>query len=96
MRCMSGKAPSGIVTDQCRAMQKAIEKVMLNTRHRWCLWHIMKKIPEKLRSYEEYKKIKSAFKAAIYETITEEEFEDKWCSLLKEFELEENEWLSGL
>jgi len=48
LRCMYNKAPEGIVTDQCKAMQNVIECVFPNTRHRWGLWHIMKKIPEKL------------------------------------------------
>jgi len=45
---MGNKVLVGIVTDQCKAMQNAIEIVFPNTRHHWCLWHIMKKLPEKL------------------------------------------------
>ncbi|KAI5388572.1 hypothetical protein KIW84_074311 [Lathyrus oleraceus] len=59
-RCMLEKALLGIVTDQCKAMKNAIELVFPTTRHRWCLWHIMKKIPEKLSGYGEYKRIKWA------------------------------------
>ena len=77
LRCMLGKAPEGIITDQCKAMQNAIEVVFPTTRHRWCLWHIMKKIPEKLSRYGEYKRIKSAMKAVVYDTITSANFEDK-------------------
>ncbi|XP_022880776.1 protein FAR1-RELATED SEQUENCE 5-like [Olea europaea var. sylvestris] len=47
LECMHGEAPRGIITDQDRAMQNAIEIVFLKTKHRWCLWHIMKKLPEK-------------------------------------------------
>ncbi|RYR12536.1 hypothetical protein Ahy_B04g070041 isoform B [Arachis hypogaea] len=39
-----GKAPKGILTEQCASMQKAIKKCMPTTIHRWCIWHIMKKI----------------------------------------------------
>lgn len=46
LSCMSGIPPKGIITDQCKAMQRAIEIVFPGARHRWCLWHIMKKIPE--------------------------------------------------
>ncbi|RYR12534.1 hypothetical protein Ahy_B04g070041 isoform E [Arachis hypogaea] len=42
--CMGGKAPKGILTEQCASMQKAIKKCMPTTIHRWCIWHIMKKI----------------------------------------------------
>jgi hypothetical protein len=29
-------------------MKVAIEEVIPNTRHRFCLWHIFRKVPEKL------------------------------------------------
>jgi transposase-like protein len=48
LACMSDKAPIGIVTDQCGAICGAVSEVLPNTRHRLCLWHIMKKLPEKL------------------------------------------------
>jgi len=51
LRCMYDKPPEGIVTDQCKAMHNVIQRVFPNTRHRWCSWHIMKKIPEKLQGY---------------------------------------------
>ncbi|KAH9688918.1 protein FAR1-RELATED SEQUENCE [Citrus sinensis] len=51
LSCMSNSAPNGIITDQDRAMKVAIQNVFPNTRHRWCLWHIMKKVPEKLGGY---------------------------------------------
>ncbi|XP_073219702.1 protein FAR1-RELATED SEQUENCE 6-like [Cicer arietinum] len=88
LRCMLGKAPLGIVTDQCKAMKNAIELVFPTIRHRWCLWHIMKKIPEKLGQYSEYKKIKFALKKAVYDTVTKEAFQEKWCSFIKKFELQ--------
>ena len=62
VRCMSGNLPSGLLTDQCRAIQKAIEIVLPNIHHRWCLWHIMRKIPNKLKGYVVYKRIKCAMK----------------------------------
>lgn len=96
LRCMLGKAPVGIVTDQCKAVQNAIELVFPTTRHRWCLWHIMKKIPEKLNEYSEYKRIKSAMEGAVYDTHTTTGFEEKWCSFIDKFMLQQNDWLSGL
>ncbi|XP_042973095.1 protein FAR-RED IMPAIRED RESPONSE 1-like [Carya illinoinensis] len=49
--CMDGISPKAIITDQDRAMKNAIALVFLETRHRFCLWHILKKVPEKLGSY---------------------------------------------
>ncbi|KAI5398763.1 hypothetical protein KIW84_064225 [Lathyrus oleraceus] len=96
LRCMLEKAPLGIVTDQCKAMKNAIELVFPTTRHRWCLWHIMKKNPEKLSGYGEYKRIKYAMKEAVYDTFTTTSFEKKWCSFIEKFDLQENDWLGGL
>ncbi|XP_035551012.1 protein FAR1-RELATED SEQUENCE 5-like [Juglans regia] len=53
--CMDGKAPNTIITDQYRVMKNAIAIVFPNTRHRYCLWHILRKVPEKLGSYNQYK-----------------------------------------
>ncbi|KAF8364660.1 hypothetical protein HHK36_033340 [Tetracentron sinense] len=37
---MSGHPPNAIITDQCKAMQRAIAVVFPKARHRLCLWHI--------------------------------------------------------
>jgi len=65
---MYHKAPQGIVTYQCQAMKNAITIVFPQTRHRWCLWHIMKKISEKLQGYAQYKDMKRTMKVVVYES----------------------------
>ncbi|KAH9723117.1 protein FAR1-RELATED SEQUENCE [Citrus sinensis] len=57
LSCMSDSPPLGIITDQDRDMQKAIENVFPITRHRWCLWHIMKKVPKKLGAFKEHEEM---------------------------------------
>ena len=96
LRCMSGNPPKGIVTDQCISIQNAIRVVFPATRHRWCLWRIMKKILEKLNSMADYKILQNSIKSVIYDTVTEAEFEDQWNHFIKEFNLQDNQWLSGL
>ncbi|KAF5468439.1 hypothetical protein F2P56_012589 [Juglans regia] len=54
LECMNGRAPAAIITDQDRAMKNAIQIVFPNARHRYCLWHIMRKLPEKLGSHSAY------------------------------------------
>lgn len=40
--------PSCFVTDQDPAMKTAITQVYSNARHRYCMWHIMTKVGEKV------------------------------------------------
>jgi len=96
LRCMSNKAPHGIVTNQCQAMKNVISIVFPNTCHRWCLWHIMKKIPEKLSGYTEYNAIKKSMKVVLYKSKHVEEFESEWANFISTFELSGNEWLGSL
>ncbi|XP_076915284.1 protein FAR1-RELATED SEQUENCE 5-like [Bidens hawaiensis] len=42
-----GSAPKVVVTDQDPTMKQAIASVFPNTRHRLCMWHIMKKVADK-------------------------------------------------
>jgi len=65
LRCMGNRAPNGIITYQCKAMKNVIDVVFPNTRHHWCLWHIMKKVPEKFGALTMYKTIKHALKQLV-------------------------------
>ncbi|XP_017407279.1 protein FAR1-RELATED SEQUENCE 5-like [Vigna angularis] len=96
LRCMSNRPPQGIITDQCKAMKKAIELVFPNTRHRWCLWHIMKKIPEKLQGYAAYKDIKRQLKQVVYNYDSFDGFAYGWERMITTFSLHTNYWLSSL
>ncbi|GMP48892.1 hypothetical protein CsSME_00016081 [Camellia sinensis var. sinensis] len=96
LSCMSDAPPKAIITDQCRAMQNAIEIVFPKAQHRWCLWHIMKKIPEKLRGYSQYEHIKLALENAVYDSFTKAEFDKEWQAMISKFNLYDNEWLGAL
>jgi transposase-like protein len=48
LKCMNYRAPSAILTDQARAMKNVIAIVFPRTRHKYCLWHIIRKFPESL------------------------------------------------
>ncbi|XP_058207248.1 protein FAR1-RELATED SEQUENCE 6-like isoform X1 [Rhododendron vialii] len=96
MTCMWGCAPKAIITHQCMAMKSAVEEVFPNTRHRWCILHILKNVPEKLGAYEAYKSISSCLHNAVYDSLTIEEFEDAWDAFITKYELQSDEWLQGL
>ncbi|KAF5475046.1 hypothetical protein F2P56_006893 [Juglans regia] len=97
LECMDGRAPKAIITDQDRAMKAAIALVFPGTRHRYCLWHIMRKLPEKLGSHAAFNSgLKIAIQNALYDSQTCGEFEEKWGQFIHKYDLGENAWLQGL
>jgi hypothetical protein len=93
---MNDKAPSTIITDQNRAMKNAIAIVFVEkTRHKYCSWHITRKLPEKYAAHAQFNGIKSAFNVCLYDSQSCDEFEENWKSLLETYKLQENAWLMG-
>ncbi|XP_042983254.1 protein FAR1-RELATED SEQUENCE 5-like [Carya illinoinensis] len=96
-RRMLGKAPATIITNNDKAMAKAIAEVLPNTTHWLCLWHILQKFPEYLSHvYNKFLDFGKDFYYCIHETITTDEFEQEWDCILSKYELEENNWLQNL
>ncbi|XP_074299899.1 protein FAR-RED IMPAIRED RESPONSE 1-like [Silene latifolia] len=93
--CM-GVAPRAIITDQSIPITKAVELEMPNTRHRWCLWHIMEKQHKKLKNYKDFEKIKAAMANCVYDSMSVGEFEVGWKNFVDEFGLAKNAWLYTL
>ncbi|XP_058006852.1 protein FAR-RED IMPAIRED RESPONSE 1-like [Hevea brasiliensis] len=96
LEVMGDVHPNSILTDQCESMRKAIREVMPNTRHRFCLWHILCKEPEKFRGVIDNDSACLEFKAVIYDSLTIEMFERNWNEFVVKHGLERNEWLSKL
>ncbi|XP_059440184.1 protein FAR1-RELATED SEQUENCE 5-like [Corylus avellana] len=97
LKAMLGRAPFTIITDDDKAMGKAIAKVLPNTTHRLCLWHILQKVPEYLAHiYNKYSSFQLDFNHCIHSTLTIEEFETEWGELVGKYELGENDWLKKL
>ncbi|XP_028080761.1 protein FAR1-RELATED SEQUENCE 5-like [Camellia sinensis] len=93
LETMGGHNPAVIITDDDKAMAKAISYVLPNSIHRLCMWHILQKVPEHLAHvYNKY----SSFHHCIHDTVTIEEFENEWDELVCKYELRENEWLKDL
>ncbi|XP_042972714.1 protein FAR1-RELATED SEQUENCE 5-like [Carya illinoinensis] len=90
-------APKAIITNQDRAMKNAIAIVFPETRYRFCLWHILKKVSEKLGLYAAYKsRLKTGLMKCVYDTQSIENFEKCWAEFINTFELYENAWLNSL
>lgn len=67
---MSGFPPISIITNQNKAMQKVIDNVFPMTMHRWCLWHVMKKVPKKFGAFKEYEGIISSLLSFVYDLLS--------------------------
>ena len=95
---MSRKHPSTIFTDQDAAMARAIAYAFQNTSHRLCLWHIYlnaaKHLGHVIQKHPE--KFLSDFKRCVYEDRSKFYFNKKWDELLREYNLEDNEWMLNL
>ena len=78
-------------------MKVAIEDVFKSNTHRFCLWHIMKKLSEKVGcSLNSGTKFNTRFKSCVYNLESPVEFELTWKSIIEDFGLQNNDWLSLL
>ncbi|RYQ99258.1 hypothetical protein Ahy_B07g087160 [Arachis hypogaea] len=78
VKCV-GTMPREIITDQCKAMAGAIRKVLPDTVHRWCIWHIMKKSQFKLSGYARYEELNAMMNHIVWNSPSTESFEVDWA-----------------
>ncbi|XP_076883496.1 protein FAR1-RELATED SEQUENCE 5-like [Bidens hawaiensis] len=90
-----GIAPKVVVTDQDPAMKQAIYFILPKSRHRLCMWHIMKKLADKvgatLCNNEDFKR--KICDIVWTDAISQFDFETQWELIMKEYDLETNKWL---
>ncbi|GKB42879.1 FAR1-related sequence 5-like protein [Tanacetum coccineum] len=92
------KQTTMIVTDQDGAMKLAIEEVLIESKHRLCMWHIMQKIPVKIckEIYDETD-FKERFNKIVWNMFMEPmEFEEKWSKLIEDFRLQNHKWMTKM
>ncbi|OMO74953.1 hypothetical protein CCACVL1_16386 [Corchorus capsularis] len=97
LRAMGGQAPKVILTDHDKALKEAVVEVFPNSRHCFCLWHVMSKIPEKL-SYVmgQHENFMAKFDECIFKSYTNEQFEMKWWELVDVCNLKNDIWFQSL
>ncbi|KAL6615129.1 hypothetical protein ACP70R_037399 [Stipagrostis hirtigluma subsp. patula] len=95
LKAMGGVAPKLIITDEDLSMRAAIKEVFPGTIHRLCMWHILNKLPERVgRPLVQDDDFLREFMACVWDSETPDEFEARWASIISEFGLEDNSWLS--
>ncbi|XP_021771802.1 protein FAR1-RELATED SEQUENCE 7-like [Chenopodium quinoa] len=96
LKAMSGNEPNCMITDQDPAMKIVVTSVCKKTEHRFCMWHIMKKLPDKVEKsimQEETGFLKKLCACVWHLEIEPAEFEEMWNKVMVEYHLEEHEWL---
>lgn len=74
-------------------MTKAIAQVFPQTVHRYCLWHILNKFPDKINPVI-FRDYYQSIKNVIQNSTTSDEFEKSWKEVIKCAKLEQNYWLT--
>ncbi|XP_075656108.1 protein FAR1-RELATED SEQUENCE 5-like [Castanea sativa] len=98
LEAMSGQQPGLIITDYDSAIGRAVELVFPQSRHRYCKWHIMSKMPREMG--DTYSSLPRTFQVefdrCINKSETPDKFESAWPVLLDKYNLRGNEWLQLL
>ncbi|XP_055960677.1 protein FAR1-RELATED SEQUENCE 6-like [Mercurialis annua] len=96
LKCMQGRPPEVIITDQCKPLQNAVSEVFPQARHSYSLWYIMQRLPEKLGGLKGFEGIKERLNKAVYNSLKIAEFETSWNELIRCHGLTDNKWLQTL
>ncbi|XP_021737183.1 protein FAR1-RELATED SEQUENCE 5-like [Chenopodium quinoa] len=96
VKAMGGREPNCLITDQDPAMKIAVNSVFQQCEHRFCMWHIMKKLPDKVgrNIIQDTEFLKELSKCVWNLEIEAPEFEEKWNNVLVEFKLQDHDWLN--
>ncbi|KAK8946753.1 Protein FAR1-RELATED SEQUENCE 5 [Platanthera zijinensis] len=97
LECMGGNEPILIVTDQDPAMRSALEISFKTAKHQFYMWHIMKKLSEKVGGCLNANSVfQRRFKTCVWNSESPNEFETNWNAIISDFELSKNDWLSHM
>nr|XP_051196586.1 protein FAR1-RELATED SEQUENCE 5-like [Lolium perenne] len=84
LEAMDGLHPLNIITDQDAAIRTAILIVFIGIIHRFCRWHIMQKVQEKLGTFVAQREdLRLEFNDVIDYSMTPEEFEQRWVNMVE-------------
>ncbi|XP_020088291.1 protein FAR1-RELATED SEQUENCE 6-like [Ananas comosus] len=96
LRCMNDKPPDAIITSHSKVIERSVVEVFPNARHRFCLWHILKELPEMSGRTEDKEVLSLRMKKMVYDTLTPTDFEREWVEMINQYRLGDNQWLMSL
>ncbi|XP_062093508.1 protein FAR1-RELATED SEQUENCE 5-like [Humulus lupulus] len=92
LECMGGVLPKTVVTDGDEAIANTLQELMPDVPHRLCYWHLHNKAVLKVKDPS----FASRFTKLVFRYYTKDEFEDKWCDLVKDFGIQGTEYVAKL
>ncbi|XP_056687857.1 protein FAR1-RELATED SEQUENCE 5-like [Spinacia oleracea] len=96
LKSMGHVAPVSVFTDQDQAMSNAILKVLPQTRHRLCLWHLIQNAVSRFGALKRDMSFKDAFNHCLSGCVSEEEFERCWKNMITTYKLSNSKWFQRL
>lgn len=95
-KTMPGDLLKMIIIDPNPAIMKAISETLLNTFHRYCIWHILNKFYNKIHSIKN-KDCDLDFQKCIWKSLSRDDFDRNWMEIIeKGKQLHDNVWLKSL
>ncbi|KAK9666069.1 hypothetical protein RND81_14G158000 [Saponaria officinalis] len=94
-----GKEPHYIIIDQDPGIIDSVANVFNTARHRFCMWHIMNKVPVKYGSNTKYFPVFLRNLNAIVwdEDLDADEFDSRWAKIMAEHGVgPECDWFQGV
>ncbi|KAK9681496.1 hypothetical protein RND81_10G007000 [Saponaria officinalis] len=99
LEAMGGKEPHYIFTDQDPGIIASVANVFKTARHRFCMWHIMNKVPVKYgSSAKDFQVFIRKLNAIVWdEDLEADEFDIRWGEIMEDHGVgPQHEWFEGV
>uniref|UniRef100_A0A7N0SXM3 SWIM-type domain-containing protein n=1 Tax=Kalanchoe fedtschenkoi TaxID=63787 RepID=A0A7N0SXM3_KALFE len=93
LKSMGDKAPITIMTDESAAMAAGIKKVFPTSKHRLCIWHIIKNSKERIISLRKNDGFIHLFNHLLKGCDSEAEFNFYWQRMITVYHCADNPWI---
>ncbi|KAK9668637.1 hypothetical protein RND81_13G073800 [Saponaria officinalis] len=96
---MGVKEPLYLITDQDPGIIASVSNVFKTARHRFCMWHIMNKVPSKYgSSATDFQEFQRKLNGIVWdEELEAHEFDGRWSEIMEEHAVgPEREWFEEM